>query len=112
MSLGAITPPGIGFGAGWKNSRAKARRRAAIARWAMAQHAIGDAEVTAQTVTPYQIRALWHLCMDGSPLAEDCAVALGELALDDGDPDDNKAMAIDRIVDVINTRVQSRTKET
>lgn len=112
MSLGAVTPPGIGFGAGWKNSRAKASRRAAIARWAMAQRVLGDVEVTAQTVTPYQIRALRSFCMNGSPLAEDCMVALGELVLDDGDPEDNKAMAIDRIVDTINARVQSRTKET
>ncbi len=112
MSLGAVTPPGIGFGAGWKNSRAKAIRRVAIVRCAMAHRAIGDVEVSAQTVTPGQVRALSQVCMNGSPLAEDCMVALGELVLDDGDPEDNKAMSIDRIVDAINARIQSRNKET
>lgn len=102
---------GIVFGTGPKDSRAKASRRATIARWAIAQRTIGDVEVTAQSVTPYQMRALLHVCMSGSPLAEDCMVALGELVLDDGDPEDNKAMSIDRIVDAINSRVQSRIKE-
>jgi hypothetical protein len=106
-----MVPPGIGFGKGWKGSRAKSDRRAAIARWAIAQRTIGDVEVTARTVTPAQIRALWHVCMDGSPLAEDCAVSLGQHVLDDGDPDDNVAMAIDRIVDAINARVAARNKE-
>lgn len=39
------------------------------------------------------------------------AVALGQLVLDDGDPDDNVAMATDRVVDAINARVIARSKE-
>lgn len=112
VSLGETRPPGIGFGKGRRGSRAKSDRRAAIARWAIAHRTIGDVEVTAQTVVPSQVRALWYVCMDGSPLAEDCAVALGQLVLDDGDPDDNVAMATDRIVDAINARVAARNKET
>lgn len=86
--------------------RAKAARRAAIARCAMAQQDLGDVEVTVRTLTSGKIRALRSLCMNGSPLAEDCMVALGEFVLDDGDPEDNKAMAVDRIVDAINARIQ------
>lgn len=111
MSLGETSPPGIGFGKGWKGSRAKSDRRAAIARCAIAQHTIGDVEVSARTIAPSQIRALWYLCMDGSPLAEDCAVALRLLVLDGGDPDDNVAMATDRVVDAINARIHARNKE-
>lgn len=101
MSLGTIRKPGFVF-----NSR-----RAAIARWAMANHAIGDVEVDAGTLTPAKIRALREVCANGSPLAEDCDVAVGDLVLDDGNPDDNIAMATDRIVDAINARVRSRNKE-
>lgn len=107
-----MASPGIGFGRGWKGSRAKADRRAAIARCVIAHRTIGDVEVSARTVTSSQVRALWHVCMDGSPLAEDCAVALGQLVLDEGDPDDNVAVATDRIVDAINARVLARNKET
>lgn len=112
MSLGDVREPCIVFGAGKKNRRHKASRRAAIARWAIANQEIGDVEVDANALTPAKIRAFREVCMNGSPLAEDCAVAVGDLVLDDGDPDDNAAMAIDRIVDAINTRVRSRGKET
>lgn len=66
--------------------------------------------IDAGTLTPTKIRAFREVCMSGSPLAEDCDVAVGVLVLDDGDPDDNIAMATDRIVDAINARVRSRSK--
>jgi len=111
MSLGEVREPCIVFGEGKKNSRQRSCRRAAIARWAIANQLVGDAEVDVGSLTPVKIRAFREMCMSGSPLAEDCDVAVGDLVLDDGGPDDGVAMAIDRIVDAINMRVRSRHKE-
>lgn len=61
---------------------------------------------TAYTVTDEQIRDLLASCMNSSPLSEDCLVALEDLVLDDGDPDDNIAMALDRIAVAINARAK------
>lgn len=111
MSLGEVREPSFVFGEGKKNSRQRSRRRAAIARWAMANQLIGDVKVDAGSLTPVKIRAFREMCMSGSPLAEDCDVAVGDLVLDDGGSGDSVAMAVDRIVDAINTRVRSRNKE-
>lgn len=64
-------------------------------------------EVTAETLTDEEIRWVRDRAMGGSPLSEDTLVATGDLILDDGDPDDNIAMALERIaayVNAINSR--------
>ncbi len=62
------------------------------------------AVVEPDDLTDAQIRDVHDSCMNGSPLAEDCLVAIGDLVLDEGDPEDNIAMAHDRIAAVINAR--------
>ncbi len=64
-------------------------------------------EVTAENLTDEIVREVRDRVMGGSPLSEDTLVALGDLVLDDGDPDDNINMARDRIavhVTAINAR--------
>lgn len=65
-------------------------------------------KLTADTITDEQIRALRDCSMNGSPLAESCAVALGELVLDGTDDTDDidveVAEARARCADIFNTR--------
>lgn len=60
--------------------------------------------ITAENLTDEQVRAVRDSVMNGSPLSEDCAVALDELVLDDGDPNDNIEMARERIAAAISVR--------
>ena len=62
--------------------------------------------VTPQTLTEEMIREVRDRVMGGSPLSEDALVALGDLVLDDGDPDVNLADARDRICAWINQRTR------
>lgn len=63
-------------------------------------------EVTAEALTDEEIREVRDRVMGGSPLREDTMVALGDLVLDDGDPDDNIEMARERIAAAINARAR------
>jgi hypothetical protein len=62
--------------------------------------------VTPQTLTEEMIREVRDRVMGGSPLSEDTLVALGDLVLDEGDPDVNQADARDRICAWINERAR------
>jgi len=62
--------------------------------------------LTADTVTNAQIRALRETTMNGSPIAESCAVALGDLVLDGTDVDVEIAEARARCADALNTRMK------
>jgi len=55
-------------------------------------------------ITEEIIREVRDIAMGGSPLSEDTLVALGDLILDDGDPDVNIADALDRICTFVNKR--------
>lgn len=107
MSLGAIREPGIVFGEGKKNSRRRSSRRAAIARWALANRDLGDDEIEPQGLTASKVRALRMLVTDSSDLALHCDVLLRRLKRSDGEI----ALAISVIVDAINARIRSRNKE-
>jgi hypothetical protein len=107
MSLGAIREPGIVFGDGKKRTRHKASRRAAIARWAMANRDLGDDEIAPRELTSAKVRALRTLVADSSDLALHCDVLLCRLKRSDGEI----ALAISVIVDAINARVRPRGKE-
>lgn len=107
MSLGAVPEPGIMFGDGKRNTRHRASRRAAIARWAMARRDLGDDEIEPRELTTAKVRALRTLVADASDLAEHCDVLLCRLKRSDAEV----ALAVSVVVDAINTRVGPRSKE-
>lgn len=107
MSLGVTREPGIVFGDGKKNTRHRASRRTAIARWAMARRDLGDDEIEPHELTTAKVLALRTLVADESDLAEHCYVLLCRLKRSDAEV----ALAISVIVDAINARVASRGKE-
>lgn len=108
MSLGAVREPGIVFGDGKRNSRRRASRRAAIAQWAMAQQDVGEVEVDASSLTSTKVRGLRRLVADDSSLAAHCDVLLCRLRRSDAEI----ALSMSVVVDAINARVRSRSKET
>lgn len=107
MSLGTVREPGIVFGDGKRNTRHKASRRAAIARWAMARRDLGNDEIELHELTTAKVQALRLLVADESDLAMHCDVLLCRLKRTDAEV----ALSTSVIVDAINARVGSRGKE-
>lgn len=107
MSLGEIREPSMVFGDGKKRTHRKASWRAAIVRWAMARQDLGDNEIESRELTTAKVQALRLLVADGSALAVHCDVLLCRLSRSDAEV----ANGILAVVDAINTRVGSRSKE-
>jgi hypothetical protein len=59
---------------------------------------------TADTITDKQIRDLRSTVMNGSPLAESCDIALGDMVLDGTDAEVELEVARERIAKVLNGR--------
>ena len=60
--------------------------------------------ITADTITDEQIRELRMSAMNGSPTAESCDIALGDLVLDGSDAEVEQETARARCAEILNAR--------